>query len=201
MRAVSEVRNLFSHFNSAKTSDRASRRCWASADATLRAHKPLSPIRHGRLGAVAPCRLGRVGFDLVAPIRAAHDQPHPGCRSISEGYWRSRLRFHSCRWRFLAGSVPRRRSPGFDVGFVPPPALPARACRGSSATPSPAARGETGHPRDPSDDRNSSQGVGGARNTPSTKSGLSTPFCSGSAKRDRQSGTARLARRSPRPRA
>jgi hypothetical protein len=42
MRAVSEVGHLFSHFNSAKTSDRASRRCWASADATLRAHKPLS---------------------------------------------------------------------------------------------------------------------------------------------------------------
>jgi hypothetical protein len=162
VRAVSEVRNLFSHFNSAKTSDRASRRCWASADATLRAHKPLSPIRHGRLGAVAPCRLGRVGFDLVAPIQAAHDQPHPGCRSISEGYWRSRLRFHSCRWRFLAASVPRRRSPGFDVGFVPPPALPARACRGSSATPSPAARGETGHPRDPS----RSQLVAGRRRGP-----------------------------------
>jgi hypothetical protein len=171
------------------------RRCdTASIQAAL-----ANPARSSRRRSALPSRPGRVR--LVAPIQAAHDQPHPGCRRISEGYWRSRLRFHSCRWRFLAASVPRRRSPGFDVGFVPPPALPARACRGSSATPSPAARGETGHPRDPSDDRNSSQGVGGARNTPSTNSGLSTPFCSGSAKRDRQSGTARLARRSPRPRA
>ena len=197
MRAVSEVGHLFSHFNSAKTSDRASRRCWASADATLRAHKPLSPIRHGRLGAVAPCRLGRVGFawwrqsrqHTISRTRAAAAFPRviggPGSDFIPAA----------------GASWPRACLAGGLQGFEPPPALPARACRASSATPSPAARGETGHPRDPSDDRNSSQGVGGARNTPSTKSGLSTPFCSGSAKRDRQSGTARLARRSPRPRA
>jgi hypothetical protein len=51
---------------------------------------------------------GRYGAETTVPDwreRLVCDQPHPGCRRISEGYWRSRLRFHSCRWRFLAASV------------------------------------------------------------------------------------------------
>jgi hypothetical protein len=40
----------------------------------LAARKPLSPIRHGRLGAVALGELGRIGLDLAAAIPAPHDE-------------------------------------------------------------------------------------------------------------------------------
>src|SRR5215472_11214821 len=65
------------------------------AAATLRAHEPLAPIRHGRLGAVSLGHLGRVRLDLMTAILAPYDGPRRCCRASRADRARiSSLRHH-----------------------------------------------------------------------------------------------------------
>ena len=40
---------------------------------TLRAHQAIAPVKHGRIGAVALCHLGGLGFHLMTATLAPHD--------------------------------------------------------------------------------------------------------------------------------
>jgi len=70
------------------------------AAAIARTHKPLSPIGHGRRGAISSSMLGRVGLGLVTPRLAPNDQTHPRGGGVAERHGWPWFRFH-----------PRRRFP------------------------------------------------------------------------------------------
>jgi hypothetical protein len=62
--------------------------------AALGTDQPLSPIGHGRFGAVSLGHLGRVGLNLVTAILAPNDQPDAGGGSIAKGRRWAGLGFH-----------------------------------------------------------------------------------------------------------